>query len=128
MSKTYKGYVWGGSQHGRIHTVEDQWRGFTVPHWIGDNLVKTPMDPEPYPKWKRWVCRLIGVPDKPPAPVVTAPSIYEEKYTAQWYAAINRRILIFKSEYCDPPTPQDFRNLLFQYPELVEHPTTGDYQ
>ena len=100
--------------------MQDQWRGFTVPHWVGDNLVKATMDPEPYPKWKQWVCRLIRVPDKPASPVVMPPTIYEEKYTAHWYGNSHRRILIFKSEYCDLPTPEDFRHLLYQYPDLVE--------
>jgi hypothetical protein len=50
-----KGYVWGGSLHGQV-TVQDSFE------FVCRRIADLPLArfPEPYPRWKRFICRLIG--------------------------------------------------------------------
>lgn len=114
----FKGYVWGGSLHGQI--LEHSRPDYVVKSCGGGNEVAAyRKPPDPYPKWKRVICRWIGVPEWPAVPEVML-EIHEEHYRAKFLGFGPRRMCIWVAQHCKEPTEQDFRNLYHQYPELVQ--------
>ena len=107
-----KGYVWGGSLHGQV-TVQDSFE------FVCRRIADLPLArfPEPYPRWKRFICRLIGVPQSDPIPDV---QVFEEVYEAKWWIFGNRRMCIFQLRGIPEPTDKDRMHIFRTHPDLVE--------
>lgn len=108
-----KGYVWGGSLHGQV-TVQQRY-SFVVGR-CGDSLELRTFQ-KPYPKWKQWACKLIGVPQSPPVPMVET---VQEVYEARFWQLGPRRICIFQLQGGTEPTDEDRMHIFRTHRDLAE--------